>query len=216
MRHKLHVHGHFRGREGCIKIGLSSLEVSNLNRRKEWPMSWLYHPPSFSCCLFRFWLTWALILTKKVVCSWHQGGGCTASTSMWWRPTIDKLFRYAHSTLRLIAVVPVDHSRWFPSLRLAWWWTAGQWFRHSPGTRTWPEKPPPMPAWWLWRRATRPTSDWREATWWEAGSTPHSQASWFSPCEKDRGLKRRKVRMIERKKGTRWWEKRKASICNLI
>lgn len=69
------------------------------------------------------------------------------------------------------------------SLRSAWCWTAGRWFLLSPGTRTWPEKLPRTPAWWLWRRGTRPTSDWREATWWEAGSIPPSPGSWSSPCE---------------------------------
>lgn len=88
------------------------------------------------------------------------------------------------------------------SPRSAWCWTAGQWFPPSPGIRTLPEKLPLTPAWWLWRRGTRPTSDWREATWWEAGSTPPSLDSWSSPCEESGGrggeLDRGVVGMSER------------------
>lgn len=63
----------------------------------------------------RSWWMWALILTKRAVSSWRHEEGCTASTSMLLRPTIDKLFRYYYSVLTVVASIakeqraPYDH-----------------------------------------------------------------------------------------------------------
>lgn len=45
---------------------------------------------------------WAVTLTKRAASSWHRGEASTASTSMLWRPTIDKLFRYDTSAVTIV------------------------------------------------------------------------------------------------------------------
>lgn len=70
--------------------------------------SHLILPSSFHCCCVRFWWTWVLTLTKRAVSSWHQEEACTASTSMSWRPTTDKLSRYKTSTATLVNLVAAD------------------------------------------------------------------------------------------------------------
>lgn len=65
--------------------------------------------------------------------------------------------------------------------RWVWCWTVGRWSRPSPAIRTWRVRQRLTPVWLRWREETRPTSNWREETWWAAGNTPPSPASWSSP-----------------------------------
>lgn len=69
-----------------------------------------------------------------------------------------------------------------PCYRWAWCTTAGQWSLPSLGIRTSHVKRLVMASWFRWRKVTAPTSSWSGATWWAAGNTPPSPASWSSPC----------------------------------
>lgn len=96
------------------------------------------------------------------------------------KPSSDKFSVSWHDFLLLVVswacLCFSSCSRW------AWYTTAGRWFLRLLETRTWHAKPPATEFWSRWRRETGPTSNWKEGTWWEDGSSPPSPASWCSHC----------------------------------
>lgn len=137
----------------------------------------------------------AAISIQRGVSSWPREKESTVSAFTSSKFTTGRRYKYGEHLKRIgqqlflhkIPSLLLPHSSFHSiispiPLRWVWFSTAGQWFQPSQVIRTWPEKLPPMPAWWWWSEGTRLTSNWRGGTWWEGGSTPLSPGFLCSPC----------------------------------